>query len=282
VSSINLCSAAPLNLDSGDDRDYCEITHVRPATGQEIREITVKSFSPTQHIERPGFQLLSLIPDGPGVRQASTLCLLPSARSPITHIYLPFLLINVLVIFVWQMKVPYRGLKEFASPLPLSATDTSFKLKDGPHAPSGYFPSSFYQSDSYVNSLPGAALSLSLGDGNTYRSRTSHSGASRLLSPEPNSPYSPRSLNGAAPTSSPVAARRPRLRMPFVDTDRGEDTEALWTWTFTFRGQRRRFAVRALRAAGMRNSAWWAILRDLRRTLWFPFGVWAFIMWLFT
>ncbi|KAF9242881.1 hypothetical protein BU15DRAFT_72532 [Melanogaster broomeanus] len=55
----------PSAVFSGDNRDYCEVTHEIPGsdlstrTTPTIREVTFKSFSPSRHIRRPGFQFLS-------------------------------------------------------------------------------------------------------------------------------------------------------------------------------------------------------------------------------
>ncbi|ODV59559.1 putative lipid phosphatase CDC1, partial [Ascoidea rubescens DSM 1968] len=48
---------------SGDDHDYCEITHTNPISGKKTKEITVKSFSMNMGIKYPAFQMLSLSND---------------------------------------------------------------------------------------------------------------------------------------------------------------------------------------------------------------------------
>lgn len=81
---------------------------------------------------------------------------------------------------------------------------------------------------------------------------------------------------------SPVAARRPRLRVPIAD--RGPQTDR-FTWTFTFRGQRRRIRL-PLPAwsigstdGRVRQGATRAILSGLARTLWVPIGLWTILLW---
>jgi len=80
-------------MDSGDDHDYCIVTHPYPsqlsspqAHKQHLStEITIKSMSMAMGIKHPGFQLLSLISTEPHQQQLHTLCALP----------------NQLGIFVW-------------------------------------------------------------------------------------------------------------------------------------------------------------------------------------
>ncbi|KAL4074232.1 Metallo-dependent phosphatase-like protein [Scleroderma yunnanense] len=92
---------------SGDNRDYCEVVHevVSPHDAdakREVREVTVKSFSPSRHIRWPGFQLISLIsPDhegsvGPTI--ADTSCYLPDTKTMYKSIYLPSLVLTAVVL----------------------------------------------------------------------------------------------------------------------------------------------------------------------------------------
>ncbi|KAG5353479.1 hypothetical protein C0989_006293 [Termitomyces sp. Mn162] len=66
TTAFLLQSLQPAAVYSGDNRDYCEYTHIAKKTktghtGADIREVTVKSFSTAKHIRYPGFQLISLI-----------------------------------------------------------------------------------------------------------------------------------------------------------------------------------------------------------------------------
>lgn len=75
---------------SGDDHDYCEITH--PG---RIREVTVKSFSSNAGVRRPGLQLLSLVPptpDDPG--WADVPCILPDQLGVYQYIYAPLVILT--------------------------------------------------------------------------------------------------------------------------------------------------------------------------------------------
>ncbi|GAO48685.1 Metallo-dependent phosphatase [Saitoella complicata NRRL Y-17804] len=68
-----LSKIKPSMVFSGDDHDYCRVTHTYDETNT-VDEVTVKSFSWAMGVHRPGFQLLSLDPDG-GIE--THLCLLP-------------------------------------------------------------------------------------------------------------------------------------------------------------------------------------------------------------
>ncbi|BFZ62383.1 hypothetical protein YB2330_003477 [Saitoella coloradoensis] len=70
----------PSMVFSGDDHDYCRVTHSYDDHHNSVDEITVKSFSWAMGVHRPGFQLLSLDPAadvaGGSAIQTHT-CLLP-------------------------------------------------------------------------------------------------------------------------------------------------------------------------------------------------------------
>ncbi|KAI0028754.1 hypothetical protein K488DRAFT_57855, partial [Vararia minispora EC-137] len=100
TSQFLLDHLQPKAVFSGDDRDYCDITHTLLAKGNEVREITLKSFSPSRHIARPGFQLLSLMPDAVRPSHTSALCLLPPAGTPVRRIYMPLLALQVIFFLI--------------------------------------------------------------------------------------------------------------------------------------------------------------------------------------
>ncbi|KAK3310654.1 calcineurin-like phosphoesterase-domain-containing protein [Chaetomium strumarium] len=108
---------------SGDDHDYCEVTH--SAAQANVREITVKSISMAMGVSKPGFLLMSLYnPIDPATGQPLTsgehqptlqthLCLLPSQVSTYLR-YVSFALVCVIVLAVRACLVPILGLKPFA------------------------------------------------------------------------------------------------------------------------------------------------------------------------
>lgn len=99
---------------SGDDHDYCELTHRGyPSSGRGIHEITVKSLSFAMGIDRPGFLLVSLwnpiddvakpLPGSPGALRNPTLhshlCLLPNQIAVYTQ-YVYYLIVSVVIVLV--------------------------------------------------------------------------------------------------------------------------------------------------------------------------------------
>lgn len=105
---------------SGDNRDYCEITHEIPGSDLQadtVREVTVKSFSPSRHISRPGFQLLSLVPPsssltGPTFVDAP--CLLPNTHRVFNSIYIPCFVLTALLLLYVNI-TPSRYRKHFSN-----------------------------------------------------------------------------------------------------------------------------------------------------------------------
>ncbi|KAG2363917.1 hypothetical protein BDR07DRAFT_1355763 [Suillus spraguei] len=122
----------PAVVFSGDNRDYCNMTHHLSATDANIlaktsvREVTVKSFSPSRHIRRPGFQLLSLIPPDSAVSPhgstfADAACLLPDTFRIFSSIYLPALLLTTIVLLYLNIS-PDRHRHRFSPLSPIPAT----------------------------------------------------------------------------------------------------------------------------------------------------------------
>ncbi|KAI0688030.1 Metallo-dependent phosphatase-like protein [Cytidiella melzeri] len=109
----------PSLIFSGDDRDYCDYTHLKHAAGDNtkalvVREVTVKSFSPYKHIRSPGFHLLSLVSPHSVVSQpASSVhtftdspCFLPSQASIYMSVYIPLSLITLAALIVMTLRQP--------------------------------------------------------------------------------------------------------------------------------------------------------------------------------
>ena len=100
---------------SADDRDYCEYVHVRLGDADDatnpygpIREVTVKSFSMSVHIRRPGFQLLSLVDPAklasPDLKSfADAPCLLPDQYRIYTSFYAPCILFTFLILVLLNL-----------------------------------------------------------------------------------------------------------------------------------------------------------------------------------
>ena len=87
----------PSIIFSGDDHDYCDVKHARG-----VREVTIKSFTTSGGIRRPGFQLLSLVspsPDTPYTSQttiADRPCFLPDQAGVYYRVYLPLAILTLI------------------------------------------------------------------------------------------------------------------------------------------------------------------------------------------
>ncbi|KAG8985750.1 hypothetical protein FRB90_004473, partial [Tulasnella sp. 427] len=101
-----LQSVKPALVFSGDDHDYCDYVHRNPSGGPgagsgsgDIREVTVRTFSMAEGVQRPGFHLLSLYtPQGGLPRRADAPCLLPDQRKVWVWVYLPAVLGTVVYV----------------------------------------------------------------------------------------------------------------------------------------------------------------------------------------
>lgn len=115
------------DMTSGDNRDYCEVTHEVPGSDLQttmVREVTVKSFSPSRHIRRPGFQLLSLVPpssSSTGPTFADAPCLLPDTLRVFHSIYVPCFVFTALTLLYLNIG-PSRHRKHFSNISPISLT----------------------------------------------------------------------------------------------------------------------------------------------------------------
>lgn len=147
LSSIGFSSDKFL---SGDNRDYCEYNHTIAGDIHTIREVTLKSFSPSVHISNPGFQLLSVAsPASVEGLEDSTIadrpCFLPNQGVTYRALYTPLLFFTLIVLGVlalrrWRAKGRYTALR----PSPLQSTFNSGRSPRGSPIvtpSSGRFPS---------------------------------------------------------------------------------------------------------------------------------------------
>ncbi|KAI1431673.1 hypothetical protein GGR50DRAFT_52852 [Xylaria sp. CBS 124048] len=110
-----------IHVFSGDDHDYCEIVH-SPAK-DNVREITVKSFSMAMGVPNPGFQMVSLynpvdsqgkpLAGSPKSTMQTHLCLLPNQLSMFST-YATAALLSVLLLIARAFLVPILSLQPFA------------------------------------------------------------------------------------------------------------------------------------------------------------------------
>ncbi|KAF8897093.1 hypothetical protein CPB84DRAFT_1781548 [Gymnopilus junonius] len=143
TTSFLLKNLEPLIVFSADNRDYCDYTHVLPGSrvdgnnqANAIREVTVKSFSISVHIERPGFQLLSLVDPAvvanPSFSSfADRACALPNQFHVYSSFYFPCICITILLFFVLNFR-KIRS-RPFKKPDVLSLTPSP--RSSGPNSP---------------------------------------------------------------------------------------------------------------------------------------------------
>lgn len=189
---------------SGDDHDYCEITH-REFSGSP-KEITVKSTSWAMGVRKPGFVLTSLWnpidpATGKSIGSSSSgttiqnhLCLLPDQLS----IFIHYGIVLAFTITVLTVRAVILALRTTPSPsaepiLPLAETReprtrrraisrtsssnipaTSFIKPDGLANRAGYYPR-YSPPQSYNDAYPGAESGYGDGDGDASKWRPSNS-----------------------------------------------------------------------------------------------------------
>jgi len=106
---------------SGDDHDYCELTHA--ANLGRVREITVKSMSMAMGVPTPGFLMVSMynpidargrpLPGAPPHTLQTHLCLLPQSFSTYTR-YAALIVVCLITLAIRAFLVPVLNLQHFA------------------------------------------------------------------------------------------------------------------------------------------------------------------------
>ncbi|EKM81067.1 hypothetical protein AGABI1DRAFT_119597 [Agaricus bisporus var. burnettii JB137-S8] len=136
TTAFLLRALQPAMIFSGDNRDYCEYVHKGSSFEVEglIPEITVKSFSLTPQIRRPGLQLLSVVdPSYTAPSQSSILhrpCLLPK-QSAVFAVYFWWSIATLFILLIlnFQRIKNLRLRKQFRSFSPTQG-DSSILLQD--------------------------------------------------------------------------------------------------------------------------------------------------------
>ncbi|KAG6836854.1 hypothetical protein H0H93_002295 [Arthromyces matolae] len=255
---------------SGDNRDYCEYTHVAKKTqSSDIREVTVKSFSLAKHIHHPGFQLLSLVNPTNDVTDRSFLdapCTLPDQFGIYSRVYFPFFLFTWFTVFIlalWRRR--YR--KGFrVQPLKLTPHSSGHSTPDDPpesaiwspytpgfgSSPRGTLPSSIrtpttLAHPTYRASRPTTPLGTPLLPPTYYSHDDDDDDA--MLPPQ----YAARKENGNQPEDHewPSGGHHkldsettiPHFTPPPGAKHKHSHHGWSYSWSFVFRGRRRRMTV---------------------------------------
>jgi hypothetical protein len=144
TDSINLVKDVGdiISVFSGDDHDYCELTHGEDK--QNVKEITVKSMSYAMGVKKPGFLMVSMWNPvdaagrsigthgsghgATGGTKATTiethLCLLPNQLAVLLK-YLMLLCVTLIALIIRAILVPILNLKQFS---PLKSANSSDNL----------------------------------------------------------------------------------------------------------------------------------------------------------
>jgi hypothetical protein len=131
---------------SGDNRDFCDYTHTLPnvpgtaMSTTPIREVTIKSFSMSVHIRRPGFHLLSLVDPAtrtfPGQSSfADTACFLPDQSRIYTSFYGTLAFLTFLLLFVANLRRVHSQIRWRPEPISLSPSPRSTSGCNSPNSP---------------------------------------------------------------------------------------------------------------------------------------------------
>lgn len=263
----------PAVVFSGDNRDYCNMTHQLSASDANVlakttaREVTVKSFSPSKHIRRPGFQLLSLIPPDSAVSHhgstfADTHCLLPDTFRIFNSIYLPALVLTAIVLLYLNISTG-RHRRRFSTLSPVSASSRS-RPSSPSRGPESAIWANWSPRKSSGPTSPAVALppSVTVRVPNakeifTFRALSpSASGSpldSPLLSPIPlfhaghedemNPAHYPSQHHSDHVWPSGEDVHEAPSFIPSPSARRSERKWPSWSWSFVFRGRRRRITI---------------------------------------
>lgn len=263
----------PAVVFSGDNRDYCNITHQLRSTDANtlakttVREVTVKSFSPSRHIRRPGFQLLSLVhpdsavsPHGPTFADAH--CLLPDTFRIFSSIYVPALVLTAIALLYFNIS-PDRHHRRSSTLSPVSVSRS--RPGSPPPGPESAIWSNWSPRRSNGPTTPSTALPPSLRVSSakeifTFRALSSSSAPgspldSPLLSPIPlfhaghedemNPVHYPSQHHNDNIWPSGEDTHEAPSFLPSPSAHRSERkwSSWSWSWSFVFRERRRRVTI---------------------------------------
>ncbi|KAI8975796.1 hypothetical protein BD414DRAFT_423665 [Trametes punicea] len=174
TTAFLLQTLQPSMVFSADDKDYCDYLHVPPKsldteganasqvniTPNNVREVTLKAFSPSSGIRYPGFQLLSLTNslEANTHALADKACFLPAYISVYSWRYAPLFLLTTLALILLRLR------KSRAPYLPMHARRNGFRKSfsihtlppdaswvQGPHPPTPISPDWFPHTPGFVS-----------------------------------------------------------------------------------------------------------------------------------
>ncbi|KAJ7217908.1 hypothetical protein GGX14DRAFT_598569, partial [Mycena pura] len=281
TTAFLLKTLQPSAVFSGDNRDYCEYHHPVEASDRKIeeytiREVTIKSFSMSVHIRRPGFQLVSLVDPTPtGKSFVDAPCLLPDTSRIYNSLYIPLTLLTLVLLFVFNM-YRSRRLCNVALPLILSPLSNSgHSLHPGSNVWSPYTPP---VPVSPRNKLPQSLRAANASPAPTMRaSRPATPLGSPMLGPaivfqheveedeeEEDSLYPTQYAlqrnghigEGGEEWLTPRDDPSPSFFLPVSANPKPSAAQGWsWSWTFVFRGRRRRMTISVPTWNSMRELA---------------------------
>ncbi|KAJ7780516.1 hypothetical protein DFH07DRAFT_1055565 [Mycena maculata] len=268
----------PAAIFSGDNRDYCEYSHPVEVPDREaeeravpIREVTVKSFSMSNHIRWPGFQLISLVDPTPaGKSFIDAPCTLPDPYRVYTSLYNPLALLTLVFLFIFNTYRARRLRNIVVPPLSLSSR-SSPGAGSGSHTPLHPGPDVWSPYTPPVPVSPRSALpsSLRTPTASAPAMRAASRPASPLLGPTPFHQH-PAHAHEEEEEDTMYPTQYAVQRNGHVSDGEGEGEEWpargrgdaapsyflpgaprlnakshgwSWSWTFVFRGRRRRMTV---------------------------------------
>lgn len=271
---------------SGDDHDYCELTH--EADKGNVKEITVKSISMAMGVPTPGFLMMSMYNpidsegkplSGDESQTLQThLCLLPTQLATYAR-YGGFAFVCFVMLAIRAFLVPILGLHPFALEPPEHRPILPvFKAKRDDH-------------DMHA-SMSGHGSSVSSYNSSPYRSKTRDRSASASLAPGlrangliSQARNAPPKLNGNTKGLARHSSNREKGRGkwgwgegPKIEIDLGEDDEYYYD-----SGKSRWKASASRRRGGGSRSNLRIVGRELWttawRTLWMVGCYWAYLTW---
>ncbi|KAJ6587063.1 hypothetical protein DFH09DRAFT_910520 [Mycena vulgaris] len=274
TTSWLLKTLRPSAVFSGDNRDFCEYDHPVEVPDREaaesaipIREVTVKSFSVSNHIRRPGFQLLSLVDPTPtGKSFVDAPCALPDPSGVYSSLYAPLAVVTFIFLFIFNTRRSRRLPSVVLPPISLSpriSTGPNTPLHPGPDVWSPYTPP---VPVSPRSALPPSLRAPTAATGPTMRaaSRPVTPLGSPLLAPPVfhHVPHDEEEEDALYPTQYavqrnghisdseewPARGDEPAqssyfLPAPGLNAKPHAAHGWSWSWTFVFRGRRRRMTA---------------------------------------